>query len=1340
MQKLDVEDGFTDRNFYPPFQDRDGYMWFGNPFGLDRFDGTRVRHFRAVDHQLEYNDLFRITQDDQGMLWLHYNSSGQVLIFDPVNERTRSLTSYLGQSIGPSQITWVTQRPTGGMLWMTTEGEVYQWYGRKMEQVYQFSKENHLLQICEPKEGSIWINTSTEIIHFNEKWAEVERFEKEHNNEEVFPNLWRNPIEDKLGRLHYLSWPASRRDRGGKQQIFLFKRYTNGKLAPKHSEFKDYAVLGIEGASLNEYLFTEDHSGQYHFVYMSSEGEKLAAHPTTIRELKYSFFDSQNNCWLVTKDALFLIFCRQSLFTTYLQNDEIPGSAYSARGITEDHDGHLLINGSGHSYKLDKNTATLEEFSPPFLFNHVVDSMGGFFRSSFYKDDNGDIWITSEGFRLLKYDQRKNQFTQFTYTDSVFTKWLNKNNSPPTLNRAITRDQYGKLWVGHSEGLSLVNERENVVELLNNTGDMAPLAGAEVIFMHEKAEGIWLATSKGLYLFDSEQAAILEHYHSKAETEKRIPYDIIAHIYEDSEGVFWLGSKGGGLIKWNRKNKELEQFTNHNGLSNNVVYAVYEDSYKNLWLPTNEGLNQFNKMTGDVTQYNTSNGIAHDEFNTASHYRAADSTLYFGGLKGVTSFNPNHLVRHTTIESTPIILSGLQKQSRQSGLYENASRDLFETEQIVLSPNDVGFQLEFSHLDFRPDINKQYAYLIEGIDANWNYISTPSIRINALPYGQHLLKIRAEQSNRAWTPVLAVPILVNRPFYLQAWFMLLAVLLFSGGLYALFALKLRNSRRNAEQLEQEVQQRTSETIAQSKILKLQAQKLKKLDTAKSQFFANISHELRTPLTLIQGPLDQLIQDGQLNDYQLANVKRAAASGHNINQLVEEILELSKLEAGKLEVHEAPLILKPFLKRIFSAYHSMAERKQIGFYSHFSFSDNSSVYLDKKKVEKIINNLMSNALKYTPEGGTVTFSVTMQEAMIRMTVEDTGIGILSEDIPHIFDRYYQSQRTNLQGGTGIGLAFAKELTEVLGGTIGVESRPDAGSRFDVLIPEKKAQLIMPVIDESGEEHQNVGAESKKQTENSVTTILLVEDHPEMADFICQLLTPVYTVIIAYNGKEALKLLQTEEISLIISDVMMPEMDGLTLLRTLKASALYRFIPVIMLTAKAEERDKLDALTIGVDDYLTKPFLGDELKARVRNLLRNSINRTRSLLPAQEVLTDVLASEESSIGLTEEADIKWLRKFEKAALAKLAGPTFSIDLLAEDMEISARQMQRKLKHIVGMSPNQYVQELRLQLGLTYLENLSYHTIAEVAKAVGFRTTKYFSRLFKERYGKNPSNYLH
>jgi signal transduction histidine kinase/CheY-like chemotaxis protein/AraC-like DNA-binding protein len=520
-----------------------------------------------------------------------------------------------------------------------------------------------------------------------------------------------------------------------------------------------------------------------------------------------------------------------------------------------------------------------------------------------------------------------------------------------------------------------------------------------------------------------------------------------------------------------------------------------------------------------------------------------------------------------------------------------------------------------------------------------------------------------------------------------------------------------------------------ELTAQNALIREQSEQLKTLDQAKSRFFANVSHELRTPLTLILGPIQTLLKGGQLNEKQTKLLNTADQSGRQLQELVSEILDLRKLEMGKMGVNLQPVALGPFFKNQFTQFESLAERKGISFIYETTIDDTFAAHIDPAKCRQILNNLLSNAFKFTPQGGHIRASLSANAGMLKLEVADSGPGIHPDDLPHVFDRFFQTSRPDkpAEGGTGIGLALCMEYARLFGGDIEVESAVGKGAVFRVKWPVEVGGSVQSSVfsfqlsEESGEVSQFF----EEKPDGSRPTILVVEDNPELQDYIRLILSEKYHVLTAGNGEEALnRTLKIENCRLILSDLMMPVMDGFQLLEALKSDDATRHIPVIMLTARAEARDKLKALRIGVDDYITKPFDEEELLVRIENLLNNQTARFQDV--PEEAATPALSA----------ADREWLERFETFVQKNLSNSILSIPMLADELAMSESTLLRQLKRLTGLTPVQYLQEVRLDRARRLLEDRTYDSIARVAAETGYNDARSFSRIFKQRFGKAPS----
>jgi signal transduction histidine kinase/CheY-like chemotaxis protein/AraC-like DNA-binding protein len=531
--------------------------------------------------------------------------------------------------------------------------------------------------------------------------------------------------------------------------------------------------------------------------------------------------------------------------------------------------------------------------------------------------------------------------------------------------------------------------------------------------------------------------------------------------------------------------------------------------------------------------------------------------------------------------------------------------------------------------------------------------------------------------------------------------------------------------------------------ARNRLIQQQTEQLKQLDAAKSLFFANVNHELRTPLTLMLGPVKMLLK-GEHNARERENLlKMAVRSGEQLQRLVNEILDLRKLDMGKMQLQTEATLLVPFFDQYAAQFESLAADNQIDYSYETQMEKGVRAMIDREKLRQILNNLLSNAFKYTPSGGRIEAALSLHNHALTLEVSDTGSGIEPDDLPHVFDRYFQSSAPGkaAEGGTGIGLALCKEYAQLFNGTIEVESEMGKGSLFRLAFPvqltESQEAGDKPL--ESASLHESIPSAEERAAavisgDTPAPTLLIVEDNADLREYLRLSLGEKYRILAAENGKKALEILEDgpkdQKIQLIISDLMMPVMDGYQLLEKLKKQESTRHIPVIMLTARAGKDDRLKALRIGVDDYLTKPFDAEELRVRIANLLAKQSAREK-IIQEEEHIPE--ASPFSG------ADQEWLERFETYIKNNLDKDYLTIPLIAREFTMSESSLLRKVRRLTGLSPKQYLKEIRLDYARSLLDTQAFRSIAQVAAKAGFSNSRSFTRNFRERYGKPPSDYL-
>ncbi|MEM9686408.1 MAG: response regulator, partial [Bacteroidota bacterium] len=1051
----------------------------------------------------------------------------------------------------------------------------------------------------------------------------------------------------------------------------------------------------------------------------------------TYRDVPYIHnvcLDAENRLWLATEDGIFILSLKKNKFTTVIAPK---GENYNVRSIIEDNNGVLYIKTYEGMLQIHPEKGVLKANSIP---NGIT----------IIKDFQGKLWFGG-GTTVEQYDPVSGKKQYYGPKPG--------ERRPEVV--VLMPDAIGRIRIGTQQGLYTLNPETGRFQQFTRYNTFTELRESAIYYMQETKEGIWIGADSGLYLLEPGKG-ITTRYSSEEATPKYIPHNYILHFYRDTQGLFWLATRGGGLIRFDPATGNTRQFTTTDGLSNNIIYAVYEDDYGKLWLPSDYGLMQFDKNTHQVNTYLESDGIAHNEFNTNSHYRGLDGRLYFGSLAGLTSFHPRDFVNEDRVPA-PLRITRCQVLNGKTGTLTDKTLVTTNTGALTLSPSDKSLLIDFALLNYKNIETNTYAYKIEGLDKDWTPIRTNSLRLNALPYGKYILHIKGQGiGGEQSANTLTLDLRVNKPFYLKNGFILSVVLALGLLIYGIFRWRLQSLKIAKIRLQEIVKQRTRE-IQQQKdeiendknTIEQQAIKLRELDSAKSRFFANISHELRTPLTLILGHLQATLREkyGKLGQQIRRNLEVSHSNSRRLLSMIEEILMLSKMEAGKLELHNKPVNLYKLIDRLCESFRPYIEAKHIRFSRHIAIGRDSIVLLDEKKFEKIVSNLLSNAIKFTEAGDSISVSAAEltavkgeknKETLVKFTVRDSGSGIHPKDLPRIFDRFYQGgdKDTPIEGGTGIGLALSRELAELLGGSLSAESRLGQGSVFTFAFPKRETSVLPeekriattdpPMSPKVRPEKQNNTPAGVRGDQTPV--ILLVEDHPEMRSFIRRQIAEDYRVLEAADGVEALEVLKKHRIDLILSDVMMPRMDGFQLLSMLRSDPATETIPVIMLTARAAREDRLHALTIGVDDYLTKPFDEEELMARIRYSLRNALKRQRwsARLPEEE--KEVIT-----------ADKQFLTKAETVVIKALSDHQYSVMDMAEALNMSQRQLSRKIRAATGLSPLQFIREIRLQKARMLLEGKEKETVAEVMYAVGFQKSDYFARVYRKRFGRLPSTYF-
>jgi len=1284
IQHFSTKDGLSHRNVLCVFQDRDDMMWIGTDNGLNRFDGYHFKHWLGKKHGVDLRYIHDIIQDDEGWLWILTDKT--IVFFNPKTEKFQTIIEKFGKDCILLNKRFFEYLETQKLV-TDKLGRVY---------IYAFNKSD-----------------DTELYSYY--------------SSEGFKKIKIPPIlEDKNYSIQYISdsgaFLFNYRDSDSRYHDIVFSLVKDSLVFLRNRNDKtEFPYIDIQNhRNHQDWIYEADNAVLK--VYDKKQG--LIITLVDINNFRELYFDNKNRAWASTAFGFYLIELKKNKFSFFENPEYHYGKPLPARGIE--------VGSTEMTVAFEyKGIGKFNFKSKQWSNIPITGSKRPLYAS------RGGIWIGGEAYiGLWKNGQL------FTY-NIITADGLSLNEVVWSIFPSNLSSK--KLWFGTEKNLFIFDTESKKSELIPNSLIKEDYTIQTIIRDKKNKNWLWLCSNQGLVLLDEKNKRFQSIYNINQTKKQFLPTDNVQHLYQDEAGIYWLATTDG-VIRWNKAKNEYRQLTVTDGLPDNVIYAIYPDDYGNLWMSSDYGITQMNKTTFAIKNYLPEDGIGQQEFNRISHFSYRDKKgvqrLFFGGLGGVTAFYPKAFQADKQgVKPTLAVLKYQQFDGCQKAIVDYTAT-LIDTKKIIIESNDYIHLLEVGLLNYNNVDNNQYRYQIKvnGKFSDWITQKSRFIQIGRLPFGTHQLIITGNTLNNiSAVNELTIDIIIRRPFYLTWWFVLIAIATIAGSIIYYFNSK--NSRLKVKQIELEglVKERTQKIEADKTIIEKQATELREIDGIKSRFFANISHELRTPITLIQGPIQSALNSQDLNNRNFTLLTKAKQNTKKLIELVNEILDLTKLDAHKLVLEETTIVFYPFLRSVISNFESIAEVQATQLLLLYDIPTSLKIEVDKNKLEKILNNLLSNAFKFTPKNGKVIVHVQNLGNIIQISVEDNGRGIPAEDIPNVFNRFYQSSvNSKAEGGLGIGLALSTEFVKLMKGKIWVESQMNAtetGSTFYLQFPKKEVVKMITTEEQfiiNGEKKVIVAPvllSENTPTEVKDETILIVEDNHDLRDYLSYILSPYYNIITAENGQEGLEKLPTAHCQLILSDVMMPIMDGFEFLEKVKAHDKWRGLPFIMLTARAETHTRLNALRIGVDDYLLKPFDEEELFVRVKNLLGNY--KERKIFIEEEALDENAASIEPIVSA---ADQQWLEQTEKLILKEMANGVFFNDYLADLLAISRGTLYKNIKSLTGLTPTKYIRVIRLQKAKTLLEQGK--SVKEVSYEVGFQKPEYFSKIFKKEFGKLPS----
>ncbi len=957
------------------------------------------------------------------------------------------------------------------------------------------------------------------------------------------------------------------------------------------------------------------------------------------------------------------------------------------------------------------------------------------------EDNRGNLWFSTKGKGLVKAE-----FDPSSKLGFRFTRFMYDEKNPNSISNndvyCTFLDSKGRIWAGlFGGGLNLLQEENGrtIFKHKYNCFSRYPSYGMymEIRNMVEDSEGrIWVGTSDGLMSFDGNFKSPDQIKFEIYQNESNIADNDIYVLYKDASSQIWVSVFGGGLNKLVGYNQEkkmpvFQAYGLNDGLTSDVILSIVEDGKNSLWLATEMGISRFDLRTGSFRNFDKYDGFVPIKMEEESVLRCASGQLWFGCKDGILTFNPSQLETYNCPYKTFIVDFKVSNQDLYS--FNDGGQSVKELKKITLKYNQSMFTIEFAALNYYNQNRISYKYILEGYEEEWHFSGKNRIAsYTNVPPGEYLFKVKTiDEANPSLVSERTLEIIILPPWWRTNIAYIIYVLLFLALLYGiirlvLFLIKMKNDIY----IEQ------------------------KLSELKIKFFTNISHELRTPLTLIKGPIQELREKEKLSEKGTRYIDLMEKSTNQMLNLVNQILDFRKIQNGKMRLHVSLINLNAVIEILSKEFIVLSEENEISYTCHFEDQD-VFVWADKEKLEIVIRNILSNAFKFTPSGGSIllTAGLTTDGKGCYVRVEDTGVGIPQNKLAEIFERFSQGDNTKnaTYKGTGIGLALSKELVNLHHGRITVESKQSQGSAFTIELLLGKDHFKpsevdfyfsdqvydvsseVPIETEEQKKQEEESDDQLKEEHSALPSLLLVEDNKDLCNLIKMQLEDKFRIYLANNGVEGLKKVHLYHPDIVVTDQMMPEMDGMEMLQRIKKDFQISHIPVVILTAKNNDEAKTMAINLGANAYITKPFSKDYLIARIDQLLRER-KLFRERLWKQEPDEPAPDYEQFLV----KKDIQLLEKIHQVIEENLDNSDFNIDTIAANIGLSRSSFFKKLKSLTGLAPVDLVKEIRLNKSLELIKNTTM-SISEIAFAVGFKDVGYYGKCFRKKYDQTPRDYM-
>lgn len=1303
------------------FQDREGMIWVSTDNGLNRMDGAKNSvYYSEQDKNSNFSFFF---QDSKGRQFAC--ASEHILFYNPKTDKLIPIQSYLKDGKEVRFRAYGLCELSNGNVLAYTAGNGLLYLSEKNGTMTFHQKDvpfaaQHINCLMEDKHHRLWAATEENVLCWDGK-----KVRKLVMNQNGGVQSFRMISEDPDGRL----WCTSE---------------TNGLWYINDKEYTLIQVPGTEGLCINSILTRrKDHIllGTNSYGALELDVPTMKFHSFEFQAGSYAsnklnihtlYDDRDGNLWvgcyqkgiavLPSTTSRFIAMSHNSPFGNFIGKSCVQALTCDREGnlwIACDGDGLYTIPTSKLPNGVKKDNPAVH-FEPSSSMPRTI--------MSFYADSNGKLWMGTWLQGLWVMDRN--------------TKACRKVEIPGVGSNcnvfSITEDRYGTIWIATSgEGLYAMNAVTGEFKSVRRPANGAAVTDKQDVIHNRwlnhlfmgQGDILYIATTDGVCGINIRTQSCLGIFKNTNHILNGLNINTVCQI---SDGRLFAGSSKG-LLCYNPKTNETKEYSVEDGMEGNSVSSIIDDHKGSLWLSTNRGITQFDIKEEKFYNYSSANEMYNNEFSRNAGFFQGNGMIHFGGTQGVISFCYDKMGEAESkpeVFFTALYLKGKPITTEtESGGRQITDTDILHAQQIELAYDDNSFSIELSSLNFLMAESIQYEFRIDGDEWQMLPIMQNTISFSNLSAGKHTLEVRAKKWN-TYGDIRTLEIIVRHPWYSSWWAWILYIIAFAVIAYII----VRDIRSRKREYEDRMRLQRQEEISEAKI----------------QFFMNISHEIRTPMTLIISPLQRLMQTD-------ADTKRQAAyslmnrNAQRIIQLVNQLLDVRKIDKGQMKLYFHEVEMVAYVRQLTEGFKDLCDTKNITV-SFRSDTDSLAAWIDPMNFDKIIVNLLSNSFKYTAKGGHIIVSLDAGEkGSYSITVQDNGKGLTKEELLHVFDRFYQhhSIENQVVQGSGVGLNLTRSLVEMHHGKISVANNENGkGCHFTITLPLgnkhlRKDEMVTAEAEEIQEDMAPAQASHETYQKpvaignvegavlGSKKNMLIVEDDEEIQNYLKAEMQSCFSITCVGNGQAALDSFKKKVPDIIISDVMMPVMNGTTMLQTIRKSTTYNNIPVILLTAKSSEKDNIEALELGADAYITKPF-------NVEILRRTALN----LVQRQQQLKNIIAGRQNpkvDQVIVTSPDERLMQRIMKVVNANLSNPALGNDLITREVGISRVHLYRKLKEMTNLSLRDFIKNIRLNEAARLLSE-QHHNISDIAEKCGFDNVSYFTVVFKQRYGVPPSVYMH